>query len=581
MPRPKAPTVADTLPFRGALEAIPANVMIATLDRIITYANPRTVVTLTALLDDIRAVVPDFRIADLIGTSIDIFHGKRAGMIADLLADPANLPHDAQITMGGAKLHLMVSGLFDDDGQLTGYALQWDDVTEVTRTAAIAEDALANSLAVSSVLQAVGAATSLDDAIRQSLDTVRQAFGWEYGSFWELDDAAAVLKWRLDSGSVNSDFLKVTQEASFARGVGLSGRTWAAMELIFVEDLGQVTDCVRAPVAQRAGVKSGICFPIVVDGELVGTMDFFAMQTLTPSPERLDALRNVGRVVSTAIGRIRNVERQLKLAETMATQGREIGQAANGLKESTLEQLASVNETTAAVAEITQIAREAVSRSEEVIHQAEEAATTYQQGRESLDSTLQLMTEIKKQMETVATTIVDLSERTQAIGDIIASVKDIAEQSNLLALNASIEAARAGDQGRGFAVVATEMRSLADQSKQAANQVRSILGEIQSAANAAVKVAEAGGELVVRGVDQATVSGRHIEALADTIDRSSRAAQQIAASTRQQEVGMDQISEAINQVKETAVTAQAASEQLTRNADSFLSIAAEMQAGMQ
>ncbi len=65
-----------------------------------------------------------------------------------------------------------------------------------------------------------------------------------------------------------------------------------------------MTDCVRAPIAQKVGVKSGVCFPIIVDGEVVGTMDFFATETLHPSQQRLDALRNVGRLVSQAVERL-------------------------------------------------------------------------------------------------------------------------------------------------------------------------------------------------------------------------------------------------------------------------------------
>jgi hypothetical protein len=254
----------------------------------------------------------------------------------------------------------------------------------------------------------------------------------------------------------------------------------------------------------------------------------------------------------------------------------EIRSAASEVREATLEQLAGVNQTTAAVAEITQVAREAVSRSEQVIKEAEEANAIYQDGRQAVEGNIASMNEIKSQMESIAETIVDLSERTQAIGDIITSVKDIAEQSNLLALNASIEAARAGDQGRGFAVVATEMRSLAEQSKQATNQVRTILGEIQRAATEAVRVAEMGGQIVAKGVEQAMESGGHIEALAQAIEKQSFSAQQIAASTRQQQLGMEQISDAIARIEGTAAGAQAASDDLTHQAEKLQSFAGEL-----
>src|SRR5206468_6485887 len=91
---------------------------------------------------------------------------------------------------------------------------------------------------------------------------------------------------------------------------------------------------------------------------------------------------------------------------------------------------------------------------------------------------------IQTQMESIADSVVKLSEQGQAIGEIIATVNDLAEQSNLLAVNASIEAAKAGEQGKGFAVVAQEVKSLAEQSKQATAQVRNLLNDIQKATSA-------------------------------------------------------------------------------------------------
>jgi hypothetical protein len=85
--------------------------------------------------------------------------------------------------------------------------------------------------------------------------------------------------------------------------VGLSGRAWRARDLVFVPDLGQVSDCVRAPAAQRAGVRSGVCLPLLVRGEVLGTMDFFATETLVLSDGRREVLRNTAFLVSQALER--------------------------------------------------------------------------------------------------------------------------------------------------------------------------------------------------------------------------------------------------------------------------------------
>jgi methyl-accepting chemotaxis protein len=145
---------------------------------------------------------------------------------------------------------------------------------------------------------------------------------------------------------------------------------------------------------------------------------------------------------------------------------------------------------------------------------------------------------------------VRLAEQTQAIGEIIATVNDLSEQSNLLAVNAAIEAAKAGEQGRGFAVVAQEVKSLAEQSKLATAQVRTILGDIQKATSGAVLSTEQGNKAVEAGVKQAQDAGDAIRQLTEGIAESAQAANQIAVSAQQQLAGMDQLAQATENIKQ-------------------------------
>jgi methyl-accepting chemotaxis protein len=178
----------------------------------------------------------------------------------------------------------------------------------------LAKETSADVTAVNQVLQAIGKATTEADAARVALDTVRSAFGWAYGSYWVIDKQSNTLRFHSESGKVNNEFSEITAKAAFREGEGLSGRGWKARDLVFVADLAEVPDCCRREPAQRAGVKSGIVFPIMVAGQVAGTMDFFTMETLQPSPERLNALRNVGQLVSAAIERVREAERQAETA---------------------------------------------------------------------------------------------------------------------------------------------------------------------------------------------------------------------------------------------------------------------------
>lgn len=166
-------------------------------------------------------------------------------------------------------------------------------------------EANANTQALSRMLESLAGARSAEDAAMAALDAVRSAFGWAYGSFWKINSSDQSLRFAAESGSVNAEFRRVTMEAGFREGEGLSGRAWRQRDLVFCEDIRQMNDCCRAPAAERAGVQSGVCFPIIVDGNVIGTMDFFAMQTLQPSPERLNTLRSAGRLVSKAIQDLR------------------------------------------------------------------------------------------------------------------------------------------------------------------------------------------------------------------------------------------------------------------------------------
>jgi methyl-accepting chemotaxis protein len=164
-------------------------------------------------------------------------------------------------------------------------------------------EANANARAIVAATEAMARTQTAADTVRAALDAVRGEFGWAYASYWALDTKERALKFAQESGSAGDEFRRITQEARFREGEGLSGRAWQRRDMVFVPDIAEVTDCVRAPAARRAGVKSGLCFPIVVRDAVIGTMDFFTTEVVDLSPGRADALRAVGRLVSAAVER--------------------------------------------------------------------------------------------------------------------------------------------------------------------------------------------------------------------------------------------------------------------------------------
>jgi methyl-accepting chemotaxis protein len=221
------------------------------------------------------------------------------------------------------------------------------------------------------------------------------------------------------------------------------------------------------------------------------------------------------------------------------------------------QQAAAINETSTTASEIAQTSKQATSHADSVIEATRRSDELSQEGLRVVEEAVKASASLGAQVNRIAATMSDLSERTLQIGEIVATVKDLAEQSNLLALNASIEASKAGEHGRGFAVVAMEMRNLAEQSKQAAVQVRAILGEIQKGSRDAAAATDEGAKRATAAVDLSRSAGEAIEGLQMVIKESALAARQIANNTRQQTIGVEQMVTAIAELS-TAINESAA-----------------------
>ncbi len=236
------------------------------------------------------------------------------------------------------------------------------------------------------------------------------------------------------------------------------------------------------------------------------------------------------------------------------------------------EQSAAIAQTTTTVDELKTIAEQSVSRAQEVSGASQRTLDVSRAGQWAVQNTIASMTQIKVQVEGIAENILTLSEQTQQIGEIIATVNDIAAQSNILALNASVEAARAGEAGKGFAVVAVEVRNLAEQSRQATAQVKAILSDIQKATNATVMATEEGTKGVDEGVQLAAQAQDAIEQLAQVIEESAQAATQMVAGGRQQATGVEQVALAmrnINQATVQSLSSTHQSEQAAQDLDAL------------
>ncbi len=584
------------------MENSPTNMMFADRDFTITYMNPASLNTLRGL----EAHLP-VKADDVVGSSLDIFH-KKPDYQRGILADESMLPRRANIQVGPETLDLLVSAIRDRDGNYIGAMATWEVITDKLALAAAQEENQADTAAVNKVLQSIQNAKTADEAAKAALDTVRDSFGWAYGSYWTVDPSDNALHFAVESGDAGEEFRRVTLAASFTEGVGLSGRAWKTRDLFFTQDIGEMTDCVRAPVAQRVGVKSGVCFPVLVGGEVVGTMDFFATDTLHPSEQRLNALRNVGRLVSQAMDRVaqetaaRSAAEELRtkvdqvlevvsaaaagdLTQEIPVKGEDaIGRLGAGLESlltalrRSLGDIAGTADSLSAAAEQLTGLSDGMGRGAE---QTSERAGSASAASEQVSASVQTVATAAEEMTasireiaknaadaaSVATTAVgvagsakgtvaSLGESSAEIGKVIKVITSIAQQTNLLALNATIEAARAGEAGKGFAVVANEVKELAKETARATEDIGQKIEAIQTDTRGAVDAISEIGEIIDRINDIQTT-------IASAVEEQTATTNEIARSVTEAAAGANGIASDIAEVAQAAgVTSNGAGETL-------------------
>ncbi|CCO25415.1 methyl-accepting chemotaxis protein [Maridesulfovibrio hydrothermalis] len=285
--------------------------------------------------------------------------------------------------------------------------------------------------------------------------------------------------------------------------------------------------------------------------EMAKAMERVADSDLTVTVEPRSENDTIGKALAVMVENLKGDNLKINEAvRALSSSLSQISAASAELTASAAETASAVAETNATVEEVKQTAHLSNEKSRQVADVARKAVSTSQQGKKAAEDAASGMKNIRTQMDTIAQSIVKLSEQSQHIGDIIYVVNDIADQSNILAVNASIEASKAGEEGRGFTVVAREIRNLSDQSKHSVSQIQSILADIQKATSSAVMITEEGGKAVETGGNLSSQTGEAILNLSTVVNQSAQSSAQIAASSQEQLAGLDQVAVALGSIKQ-------------------------------
>ncbi|MEC4727492.1 methyl-accepting chemotaxis protein [Shewanella sp. D64] len=239
-------------------------------------------------------------------------------------------------------------------------------------------------------------------------------------------------------------------------------------------------------------------------------------------------------------------------------------------QQSETEQTATaMNQMVATVAEVAQNTTVAADS-------AKDADTSAADGDKIVQQSITSMSFLSDQIEQAAEVIGQLSEESRNIGSVLDVIKGIAEQTNLLALNAAIEAARAGEQGRGFAVVADEVRTLAQRTQKSTQEIESMIERLQKGVQQAVTSMEMGIKLVHDANDKANLAGQALNKIVDSVDNISHMNVQIATAAEEQSSVAESINRSIITISDIALASTDASHELSSSVEELSSLSENM-----
>ncbi len=570
-PRTRGPSkkevalAAELTRFKSALNLATTAMMSINKDFEVDYANDETYRLLEYHADTLRTLYPSFRTERLLGTCIDIFHRVPSHQ-RNLLADPQNLPFKSVITVGPLKFEINVAGISSEDGEIDGWFLCWDDVTEkhAQETESLRlQSAIDNARTAIMMIDMDLTITYVNQSTKKLLAARRDELRRLYPTFevenivgtcidvfhrnpahqrrllsdpsnlpWQSDINVGPLTFDINVRGVydvdgkqvgcSLEWDDVTDQRNgqeqveriIASAVGgqLDGRietsAYSGFMRDFCEGVNSLVDAIVAPMDGISNVADALA-----KGDLTKTMEGEYQGQFASVKDSLNASIAV---LSSMVAKINYTASELSAEASTISQGN------TELNDRTQEQAASLEETAAAVEQMTSTTRQNATNANNASTLSREASLLANRGGDVVGKAVTAMESI--------------NSASKKIADIIGVIDEIAFQTNILALNAAVEAARAGEQGRGFAVVASEVRNLAQRSAGAAKEIK---GLIQDSV-----------ERVAEGSSLVNESGQTLSEIVRSVDQVSRIIEDIATASEEQSAGVESINQAVMKLDE-------------------------------